>query len=172
MKKFAWRFSAVGSTIDFKIKYFSISNISGNFEGFWGTVNASEGFENPEVEVTLDTVSINVNNERRNKKIRSTACLHAREYPNVLFRAKDGCKLSEGKIRELTGELTIKNITREITLVINYSHMKKGHNPAIIVFSLFGCFSRKDFNLSMEDDKLDDEIYLNAFLELSRTDEK
>jgi len=169
MKNSAWRFSANGSTIDFKIKYFTISNISGNFEDFWGTVNVQNDFADAQVELTLDTASINTNNDRRNKKIKSTPCLSAKAYPNLMFKASNGCKLSEGKIRELTGALTIKEVTREITVVINYSHLKRGQNSPVLIFSLFGCISRKDFNLSMDDDKLDDEIFLSALLELVKT---
>ncbi|MFA6083481.1 YceI family protein [Mucilaginibacter sp.] len=168
MKKSAWRFSANGSTIEFKIKYYKISNIAGCFAGFEGKVLADDSFIDVEVDLSLDVASINANNQRRNRKLRSRECLHIKQFPNVYFKALSGCKLSEGKIRELTGTLTIKDISREITLITNYSHIKKGNDVPTMVFSLFGCINRKDFMLLMEDDKLDDEIHLSAQLEMTK----
>jgi polyisoprenoid-binding protein YceI len=166
MKKSTWKFAANSSTIGFKIKYYKISSISGAFTEFWGGVSAGADFTDAEVQLSLNAGSIDANNERRNRRLKSIECLHAREYPEVRFTASGGCRLSEGNIRELTGTLTIREISKEITLVTNYSRFKKGHDSLIMTFGLFGCVSRKDFKLYMEDTMLDDDIQITALLEL------
>lgn len=169
MKKSTWRFSAKNSTIDFKVKYYKISSITGHFSKFWGDVTIDKDFTEVDIMVKLETTSINANNERINRKLKSRDCLHAEEFVTIEFVAINACKLSEGNIREISGLLTIKNIVTEITLVVNYSHVKKGTHYPVMVFGLFGCIKRQDFNLSMEDDKLDADIQLTAQIELSKT---
>jgi len=170
MNKSTWRFSAKDSAIEFKIKYYKISSLTGYINDFWGNVTANDDFSTVDINVSLETGSINANNVLRNKKLRSPDCLHAKKYPNMEFTAINGCRLSEGNIREVKGNLTIKDITSEVTLVINYTHAKKGAHSPVMVLGLFGCISRKDFNLHLEEDNLDDEIHLTAMIELSRSE--
>jgi len=168
MKKSLWRFSAKDSAIEFKIKYYTVSNMKGYFTGFWGNVTASESFTDADVSVMIETASINANHERRNKELKSSGCLHAAKFLTIEFAAIGGCKRSDGNIREITGLLTIKNVTSEVTLVVNYSTVKKGPQGPVMAFGLFGCISRKDFNLGTEHDRLDDHIYMTARIELSK----
>ena len=169
MNKTTWKFSAKDSAVEFKIKYYKISSLPGHFKDFRGKVIAYDNFANADIRISVDAASVNLNDNRSNKQFRSNECLDTKNFPNIEFEASKGCKLSEGNIREITGFLTIKNITREITLVISYSEIKKGSRSPVMIFGLFGCISRKDFNLYAEEDRLADDVHLTARIELSRS---
>ena len=168
IKKSAWRFSAFGSTISFKIKYYKISSIDGCFTEFWGDVISDDDFTDPEIHLNLEAKSVDSNNGRRNKKLRSKNCLNVRQFPALNFVAINGCKLSAGKIRELSGLLTVKNITSEVTLVVNYAHIKKGETGPVMIFNMFGCISRQVFKLYLNDERLDDDIHLSLNIALEK----
>jgi polyisoprenoid-binding protein YceI len=170
MKKTAWEFSNENSSIHFKIKYYNISNIEGCFLNFRGYVHTDEGFENPEVRLRVEAGSIDANSDTRNRALRGSGCLDTISFPFLEFTALNGCKKSAGGIWELTGELTIKEIKREITMVVSHHQIKKGPVSTTMACNLFGNISRKDFTLSDNEKNLHDNVQLIAMIELNRND--
>ncbi len=167
MKKQIWELAPKHSTIQFKVKYLQISNVTGYFQKFSGTVATDEFFSAPEVSLLIEASSIETHNNKWNEGLKE---LFAAElYPHISFTSKDGCLKSSGKIWEMSGLLTIKEISLPVTLLINFSDIKEDRKRPTALFHLFGTISRSDFGFdNMDEKEIGDEILLNAEVFLVR----
>jgi polyisoprenoid-binding protein YceI len=142
-KKTTWVIDPTHSEFTFKVKHMMISTVSGHFEKFDTKVEANENdFTNADINVEVAVNSINTNNTDRDNHLKSDDFFNAEKYPVLKFKSKkfDGEKL--------VGDLTIRDVTKEITLdtefngiaVDPYGQTKAG-------FELSGEINRKDFGL-------------------------
>lgn len=130
------------SQIGFKIKHLSVSNVSGNFGKFQGTLSV----ENNKLtalsgEVDIDT--INTNNKGRDAHIQDPEYFDAKKFPKATL------KLVKMNGSNGTFDLTIKGITKQITLdveVFGTSKNMKGNE--VVGLELSGKINRKDFNIA------------------------
>ncbi|TML22089.1 MAG: YceI family protein, partial [Actinobacteria bacterium] len=108
--------------------------------------------EHPEtssVEVTIPTVSIRTHNETRDNDLRSSNFLEVEKYPTITFRSTSVEPAGPDQYT-LTGDLTIKGITRPVSLrVLKYGEFNDptmmGHR---IAYSAEGQLNRKEFGLN------------------------
>lgn len=169
MKKYFWEISTKNSSVRFKVKYLQISNITGSFLKFHGRVEAEENFQNPSIKLIINAESIQTYNKASDRKIKSSLLLSTNNYPLIEFVSDSGCSQSIGKIWELTGELSVKNISKPVTMVINYSQIRYNAPSPTATFHLFGKISRSEFNIDYENGKdLSDDIFLTSEIHLIR----
>lgn len=131
------------SEVGFKVKHLMISTVRGSF----GTVMGSaEGeLDNLNISVTIDPTSINTNDEGRDEHLKSSDFFQVKNFPSIDFVAT-GQNVHN---RTITGELTIKGITKEVTLGLDYNG--KGVDPWGNVkhgFEISGKINRNDFGLT------------------------
>jgi polyisoprenoid-binding protein YceI len=114
-----WTIDPSHSTIEFVAKHMMITTVKGRFAEFSGTVVADEAhLADSTVEVTMQAASLDTRSEQRDAHLRSPDFLDVENYPEVTFRstALRGSKESF----ELTGDLTIRGVTRPITLDVTF----------------------------------------------------
>jgi polyisoprenoid-binding protein YceI len=131
------------SEVGFKVKHLMISTVRGSF----GTVMGSaEGeLDNMNVSVTIDASTINTNDEGRDEHLKSSDFFQVKNFPSIDFVAT-GVNVHN---RAITGEMTIKGITKEVTLALDYNG--KGVDPWGNVkhgFEISGKINRNDFGLT------------------------
>ena len=131
------------SEVGFKVKHLMISTVRGSF----GTVMGSaEGeLDNLNISVTIDPTSINTNDENRDGHLKGADFFDVENFPSIDFVAT-GVNVHNGVI---TGELTIKGVTKEVTLALDYNG--KGVDPWGNVkhgFEISGKINRNDFGLT------------------------
>ncbi|MCP2035999.1 YceI family protein [Planococcus liqunii] len=146
MKK--WTIDAAHSEIGFSVKHMMISKVKGSFTSFDAEVEANEEDLNGAlIDFKIDVASINTNNTDRDNHLRSADFFDAESHPHITFKANDITKKDDEY--ELTGDLTIKGITRPATFEVEYGG--KGTNPwgvEVVAFSAEGKVNRKDFGLT------------------------
>lgn len=126
------------SEIGFKVKHLMISTVKGNFGTFSGGVQ-----EDGSVSVSMNVNSINTSYADRDNHLKSADFFNSEEFPTVNFNGK----MSED-MNTITGEITIKGITKEVTLNTEYNGMsvdpwgntKHG-------WEITGTINRNDFGL-------------------------
>ena len=101
------------SEIGFKVKHLMISTVKGNFNTFSGSIE-----EDGTVSVSMNTNTINTGNADRDNHLKSADFFNSEEYSTIQF----GGKISED-MNTITGEVTIKGITKEVTLNTEYNGM-------------------------------------------------
>jgi polyisoprenoid-binding protein YceI len=125
-----------------------IAKVRGYFENFDGTVELDE--QNPEnsiVNVQIEAASINTRESQRDDHLRSPDFLNAEEHPNLTFTSKKVERVGTDQAI-LTGDLTIRDVTKEVALDVQYEGQAKspwGNTSA--GFSAQTKINRKDWGL-------------------------
>lgn len=102
--------------ITFKISHLGYSWLYGRFNDFDGEFTYdAENPENSSVNVTIDTPSVDSNHAERDKHLRSEDFLHVSEYPEASFQSTRVEVDEEGEA-DIIGDLTLRGVTREVTL--------------------------------------------------------
>jgi polyisoprenoid-binding protein YceI len=143
-----WTIDPAHSTVEFVAKHMMITTVKGRFAEFAGTVIADEEhLADSTVEVTMQAASLDTRSEQRDAHLRSPDFLDVEHYPEVTFRST---RISGTKDEfQLTGDLTIRGVTRPITLDVTFEG--EGKDPwggTRASFSAKGKFDRRDFGLT------------------------
>ncbi len=144
-----WVIDASHSTITFSVRHMMISKVRGRFTRFDGTVDFDEQDPaNSKVNVTIDASSIDTRDERRDGHLMSPDFLDVANYPTLTFVSKKVEVIDENHGR-LIGDLTIRGVTREVTLDVEYNGQSKSPWGTISAgFSATTKINRKDWGLT------------------------
>jgi polyisoprenoid-binding protein YceI len=143
-----WTIDPSHSTVEFVAKHMMITTVKGRFAELEGTIVADEAnIGDSTVEVTMQAASLDTRSEQRDAHLRSPDFLDVETYPTVTFRSTriEGTKDEF----QLTGDLTIRGVTRPITLDVTFEG--EGKDPwggTRASFSAKGKFDRRDFGLT------------------------
>lgn len=143
-----WALDATHSELGFKIKHLMISNVSGRFNNF--DVKAESGndeFGDANITATIDVASIFTNNQQRDGHLRTGDFFEIEKYPNIVFKSTSVKK--DGDDLQVSGDLTMKDITKPITLKVEFAGITKdlyGNTKA--GFSFAGKLNRKDWRIN------------------------
>jgi polyisoprenoid-binding protein YceI len=147
MKNTTWVIDPSHSEIFFKVKHLVIATVTGSFEKFEGSmITHSDDFNNAEIQFSADVASISTNVPDRDTHLKSEDFFDAEHFPKVFFKSKSFKK--QGDHFKLTGDITIRGITKEIVLDAEYGGaMKDPWGNEKVGFELTGKIQRKDFGL-------------------------
>lgn len=121
MKRTKWTVDPLHSELGFKIKHLMITNVSGNFQNFTVTAETDgEDFSTARISLTAEMASINTNNEQRDTHLRTADFFETDKFPQLSFHSTKLEKVDDETLR-LTGDLTLKGITKPVTLNVEYS---------------------------------------------------
>ena len=112
-----WTIDPSHSTAEFSVRHMMITNVKGRFGKLEGTVEYDPA--RPELttfEATLDAASIDTRDEKRDAHLRSADFFDVENHPKVTFKSKEVRKTGDGFTA--TGDLTMRGVTRTITLEI------------------------------------------------------
>lgn len=144
-----WAIDSTHSKVAFKVKHLMISNVLGNFKEFEGQVSTDgDDFSTAEINFSLSAASIDTEMADRDGHLKSPDFFDAEKYPKITFSGK-GMKDLGDEMFELTGDLTIKDVTKSVTLTVEYGGiMSDPWGNVKAGFSLSGKINRKDFGLN------------------------
>lgn len=110
-----YKIDPVHSSVGFTIRHF-FSNVPGVFTRFSGTIVVDrDNLENSTVEATIEVPSIDTRVEQRDTHLKSADFFDAASFPIIVFKSKSWKKTGDGAY-DVTGDLTIKGVTKEIVL--------------------------------------------------------
>jgi polyisoprenoid-binding protein YceI len=113
-----WEFDPAHTGVHFKVRHLMVSHVRGDFEKVSGKIAYDEqDISMSSAEITIDAASINTRVAKRDAHLKSPDFLDAAKYPAIFFRSKKVEKAGDGKLR-MTGDLTIRGVTREVVLDI------------------------------------------------------
>lgn len=120
-----WRVDPMHSSVNFNIKHMGISFVQGRFDKFDGTVTTSgEDLNKAEFNFSVPVESINTGVEMRDKHLKSADFFDAEKFQTMELKA---VTVSKGKDNTYTlkGKLTIKDVTKEVTVPLTYGGIIK-----------------------------------------------
>ena len=116
MAQTKWNIDLSHSGVNFSIRHMVVSKVRGRFTKFSGLLNLDdEDITRSVVEATIDASSIDTGTEQRDAHLRSADFFDVEKYPELRFRSVRIEKLDDDRFR-VVGELTIRDVTREVTL--------------------------------------------------------
>jgi polyisoprenoid-binding protein YceI len=147
-----WQIDPNHSLAEFSAKHMMITTVKGRFGQVSGTITVDE--QNPDrskVEAEIDAASIDTRAEQRDQHLRSPDFLDVENYPKITFlsRRVEGSSRNPGDKFRVTGDLTIRGTTREVTLDAVYDGT--GKDPwggERVSFSATSKIDRREFGLT------------------------
>jgi polyisoprenoid-binding protein YceI len=144
-----WQIDPSHTHIQFTVRHMMISRVRGAFESFDGFVDFDENNPaNTTVEVTIDASSINTRDAQRDNHLRSPDFFVVDEYPTLTFKSTRVDPIDSRRGR-LVGDLTIRDITREVVFDVEYiGTIKSPWGAESAGFTAATTINRKHWNLT------------------------
>jgi len=143
-----WTVDPIHSDVQFKIKHLVISTVTGAFNQFEGTATATDGFEDVKANFKIDVKSIDTKNTDRDDHLRNGDFFDAEAYPEITFSSSSWKKIDDDEF-ELAGDLTMKGVTKPITLKAEFGGIEKdAYGNTKAGFEITGKINRKEFGLT------------------------
>jgi len=109
-----WTLDKAHTSIEFVAKHLMVTKVRGHFESYEATVEVAEDLADSAISVTFDTASITTGAVDRDNHLRSSDFLDIDEHPQITFVSTDISR--DGESWRVTGDLTIRGVTRPIVL--------------------------------------------------------
>lgn len=164
------------SSVTFKVRHMMVANVRGELGQVSGQVTLDEAdLTRSSVNATIDAATINTRDAKRDEHLRSADFLDVAGHPLITFKSTR-IQAGKGGALFVTGDLTIRGTTREVTLDVEtpspevrdpWGNVKRG-------IAARARINRKDFgvswNVALEAGGIlvGDEISINLEIELAR----
>ncbi len=144
-----WTIDTAHSEIGFKIKHLVISTVSGKFTSFNGTLDGEpDNLANAKISFSAAIDSIHTGNEQRDGHLKSADFFDAAAYPNLTF-ASTGIESTGDGTYKVTGDLTIKGVTKPVTLNVEFGGTQVSlYGQTVAGFEITGKINRQDYGLT------------------------
>jgi polyisoprenoid-binding protein YceI len=146
--KTAWKLDPSHTSVEFSAKHLMITTVKGRITDIEGIIYTDEkDLKNSSVEATLKAVSLDTRTDQRDQHLRSADFLDVEKFPEIRFRSTriQGDKQSF----KLTGDLTIRDVTKPITLDVEFEgETKDPWGGQRLGFSANGKIDRREFGLT------------------------
>lgn len=144
----AWKLDPAHTMVEFSAKHMMITTVRGRIADVEGTIYTDE--QNPansSVGAVLKGASLDTRSEQRDQHLRSADFLDVEKFPEITFRSK---RIEGSKEKfKLTGDLTIRGTTKEVTLDVTFEG--SGKDPwggERVGFTATAKIDRRDFGLT------------------------
>ncbi len=171
-----WLIDLVHSSISFKLRHLMIAHIKCAFKNFDASIYTSNiNFNSAEIDLWIDTSSINTGDAGRDKHLKSSDFLDVQNHKQITFTSSTIGKSDVNGLHELWGELSIKGISKKIKLMVEFKRIYNdsfGNEKA--GFTVTGLINRKDWgitwNTTMKNGGLmvSDEVIISFEIELAK----
>lgn len=143
-----WLIDPAHSSINFSATHLKMSRVRGFFASFDGSFTVDEPLTSSAVVVDISTASISTGVQMRDDHLRSGDFLDVQRYPSMVFASERLERVGDGW--RMPGELTVRDITRPVTLDVQYLGVvpdpdADGERAG---FTASTRVSREDFNLT------------------------
>ena len=144
-----WKLDMAHSAIEFSVRHMMVSTVKGNFREFSADLELDpEDLTKSSVRAVVKVASIDTREPQRNAHLTSSDFFETEKFPEMVFQSTRVEHLGGDRYR-VTGDLTIKDVTRPITLDV--THLGTQVSPYGVKaagFEATATLSRKDFGLT------------------------
>jgi polyisoprenoid-binding protein YceI len=146
----SWQIDPAHSHVEFAVRHLMISTVKGAFGDVRGTVWVDESdVQTVLVDITIQVASIDTRQEQRDAHLRSADFFDAARFPTITFRSRMVEGNHHDKEFRLVGDLTIRDVTREVVLDVSAEgSLTDPWGAERAGFSAHGKIDRTDFGLT------------------------
>ncbi len=156
----------VHSSTGFSVRHI-LSKFTSSFTKTTGTITVDRAnLENGKVEATVEIASLNTANADRDKHLQSADFFESAKFPTATFTSKSWKKTGENTF-DVTGDLTIKGVTKEVVLKTTLLGFGPGGRPGTFLsgWEATTVLKRSDFGVSYGPKVLGEDVTVNIAIE-------
>ena len=144
-----WTIDPAHSGVEFAVKHMMVSTVKGRFGSFEGKIQLNEADPaSSSVTASVETASVDTREAQRDAHLLSDDFFGAEQYPKMTFRSTK-VEHVEGDRWQITGDLTIRDATREVVLDTEYEgQIKDVWGKQRAAFNAETVLNRKEFGLN------------------------
>lgn len=143
-----WSLDKAHSKLTFTVTHLLLSEVDGVFKSFDASVTSSkEDFSDAVFELSADLKQVSTNNDMRDGHLQKADMFDTEKFGTMTYKST-GIKSLGGKKYALSGNLTLKGVTKPVTLEL--THMGTGKNrqgKPLAGFKVTGTIKRTDFGV-------------------------
>jgi polyisoprenoid-binding protein YceI len=144
-----WDIDASHSTVGFSVRHMMVSKVRGYFREFSGELVTAEDPAQSSVTARIDMDSIDTRQEQRDAHIRSADFFDVGNHTEMVFRST--AVAPHGEDWTVTGDLTIKGITKPVTLKLELNGFgPDAYGGTRAGFSAKTEISRKEYGVDID----------------------
>jgi polyisoprenoid-binding protein YceI len=114
-----WNLDPAHSVAEFKIRHMMISYVKGKFSGLSGVLKLDEAdYTHSTVEVSIPADSVSTVDDNLDAHLKNADFFDVEQFPTLTFRSTS-IRFSSGHDYTVTGDLTIRGVTKSVTLNVN-----------------------------------------------------
>lgn len=146
-----WTIDKGHSKFTFIAEHHGLSEVDGYFKKFDGKITAAkDDLSDAVFEITIESASLNTDLEMRDNHLKSEDMFNVEKFPTLTFKSTSLSKIGGNKYK-MVGDLTIKGVTKPITLDVTMNGPMAHPNPSNKIPQLgikaTGTIKRSDFGI-------------------------
>jgi len=142
-----WEIDPGHAEVAFIGRHLMLTKVRGRFTGVAGAITVADDPSESRVDVTIDMTSVDSGDARRDEHLRGPDLFDVQNHPIATFRST--AITSVGTSGTVTGDLTIKGVTRAVTLRVEYlGHARDPWGNERVGFSAHATIDREDWGLT------------------------
>ena len=142
-----WQIDPGHTEVAFIGRHFMLTKVRGRFTGVTGAITVAEEPGESTAEITIDMASVESGSQARDDHLRSPDFFDVTRHPAATFSGRGAGW--QGTRGQLAGELTIRGVTRRVTLQVEYlGHVADPWGGQRAVFTAQGTLNREDWDLT------------------------
>ncbi|HEV3066663.1 MAG TPA: YceI family protein [Streptosporangiaceae bacterium] len=142
-----WQIDPGHTEVAFIGRHFMLTKVRGRFTGVTGAIVVAEEPGESTAEVIIEMASVESGSQARDDHLRSADFFDAARHPTATFRGR--AARWQGTRGLLAGELTIRGLTRPVTLQAGYlGHVADPWGGQRAIFTAEGTLNREDWGLT------------------------
>lgn len=143
-----WNLDLAHSGVNFSVSHMVITDVDGNFGKYTVDAKLNSAGELEGVEAVIQIASINTDNTDRDNHLKAADFFDAETYPEMKFVSKKIVKKGKN-VYKVTGDLTIRGITKTVTLDTKFNgKVKDPWGNTKVGYTSTVSINRFDFGLS------------------------
>ncbi len=153
--------------VGFRIRHI-LTKVEGRFKSFEGKISIDR--QNPaasEVELTIQTASIDTATEARDNDLRSPNFFDAARYPTITFKSTKIEPKGNGTY-EVAGEFSMHGVTKTIRVPVKHLGFDKSGRTEKAGFEVAFPISRKEYGVGSSGPVVGDEVEINIQVEANK----
>lgn len=146
-----WKIDPAHSSLNFNISHSDISIVNGKFLDYEGDLTIDgEDYNSANINFTVKMKSINTNVEMRDNHLRSADFFEVEKYPTMTFESTKILATGMPNYYLLHGELTIKDVTKDVIFDVHFGGKTKTDNGEKIGVKAKTKINRFDYNIDYD----------------------
>jgi len=165
-----YRIDPAHSSVNFAIRHF-FSDVTGSFTEFEGTIRVDrDNLENSHARAVIRVPSVDTNKDKRDSHLQEEEYFNASEHQRIVFESKEWRRTGENRF-DVVGDLTIRGITREVTLDARLLGFGQGRGDDYLSgWKATASLDRTEFNVSGGQPAVGAEVDVTVNVEAQRVE--